>query len=152
MVFPKPGRRVLQCLILVICVLLAANGALSPAYGEEISWPEILKKARGQTVDWYMWGGFPTANAYVNGFVAPRVAELYGIRLRQVPVKDIFEIVSKVLVEKTGRKARRRQSGPDVDQWRKFPDLQTKRTSQRALCPWPAQRKIGELGKTVGLQ
>jgi len=104
MVFPKPGRRVLQCLILVICVLLAANGALSPAYGEEISWPEILKKARGQTVDWYMWGGFPTANAYVNGFVAPRVAELYGIRLRQVPVKDISEIVSKVLVEKQAGK------------------------------------------------
>jgi putative spermidine/putrescine transport system substrate-binding protein len=51
-----------------------------------------------------MWGGSPSTNTYVNGYVAPRVKELYGIKLRQVPVTDISEVVSKILVEKQAGK------------------------------------------------
>jgi putative spermidine/putrescine transport system substrate-binding protein len=68
------------------------------------TWQDILKRARGQTVDWHMWGGSPSTNTYVNGYVAPRVKELYGIKLRQVPVTDISEVVSKILVEKQAGK------------------------------------------------
>jgi putative spermidine/putrescine transport system substrate-binding protein len=69
-----------------------------------LTWPQILERAQGQTVDWFMWGGFPSTNAYVNGYVAPRVQEIYGVKLRQVPVKDISEVVSKLLVEKQAGK------------------------------------------------
>lgn len=69
-----------------------------------LTWPEVLERARGQTVDWYMYGGFAAANNYVNGFLAPRLEELYGVKLRQVPIKDIAEVVSKILVEKQAEK------------------------------------------------
>ena len=68
------------------------------------NWDDILRRAKGQTVDWYMWGGFPSTNAYVNGYVAPAVKERYGISLRQVPITDIAEVISKLLVEKQAGK------------------------------------------------
>jgi len=58
-----------------------------------------------------MWGGFPSTNAYVNGYVAEELKKQYGITLRQVPVKDISEVVSKILVEKQAGKT----SGGKVD-------------------------------------
>ncbi|MFZ0133892.1 MAG: ABC transporter substrate-binding protein [Desulfobacterales bacterium] len=88
---------------LVAAVLLALTFWLGPALCPAAAsgpWDEILTRARGQTVDWYMWGGFPGTNAYVNGYVGPRVKELYGITLRQVPVTDIAVVISKLLVEK----------------------------------------------------
>jgi len=68
------------------------------------NWDDIIAKAKGQTVDWFMYGGSPAANGYVNGVVAPRVKELYDITLRQVPITDIAEVVSKLLVEKQAGK------------------------------------------------
>ena len=82
-----------------------------PAVAATMAWPDIEARAKGQTVDWFMWGGFPATNAYVNGYVAPRVKELYGIALRQVPVKDISEIVGKLLAEKQAGKT----AGGEVD-------------------------------------
>jgi putative spermidine/putrescine transport system substrate-binding protein len=86
----------------VAAVLLIVVGLGAPV--QAASWEETLQAARGQTVDWYMWGGFPDTNAYVNGYVAPQVAELYGIKLRQVPVMDISAVVGKILVEKQAGK------------------------------------------------
>lgn len=75
------------------------------------NWTEVLERARGQTVDWYMYGGFASTNNYVNGYLAPRLKELYGVKLRQVPIKDIAEVVSKILVEKQAGK----KDGGEVD-------------------------------------
>ena len=91
-------------------LLIAAVFAAAPA-GAADGWDDIVTRSRGQTVDWFMWGGFPATNAYVNGYVAPRVKELYGITLRQVPVKDIADVVGKLLVEKQAGRA----AGGDVD-------------------------------------
>lgn len=91
-------------------LLMAALFAAAPA-GAADGWDDIVTRSRGQTVDWFMWGGFPATNAYVNGYVAPRVKELYGITLRQVPVKDIADVVGKLLVEKQAGRA----AGGDVD-------------------------------------
>ncbi len=76
----------------------------SPVFGSEENWQQIINKSKNQTVDWYMWGGSPAVNSYVNGYLAPALKEQYGIRLRQVPVKDIGEIVSKLVVEKQAGK------------------------------------------------
>jgi putative spermidine/putrescine transport system substrate-binding protein len=91
--------------ILVLTILVAPLLSITPATGAEPpGWEEVLRRAEGQTVDWHMWGGFPSTNAYVNGYVAPRVKELYGVKLRQVPVTDISEVISKILVEKQAGK------------------------------------------------
>jgi putative spermidine/putrescine transport system substrate-binding protein len=67
-------------------------------------WQATLTEAKGQTVDWFMWGGSPAVNAYVNGYLADTLATRFGVKLRQVPVKDIAEIVGKLLVEKQAGK------------------------------------------------
>lgn len=87
---------------------------LQPAAGEPLdtaSWDTVVQMARGQTVDWYMWGGSPAVNAYINGFVADRLKERYGVTLRQAPVKDIAEVVGKLVIEKQAGKT----EGGNVD-------------------------------------
>jgi putative spermidine/putrescine transport system substrate-binding protein len=101
--FSGPTRQ--RCCVAVLLLSLALSICWpSSAAAEPLSWDDVLRRARGQTVDWFMWGGFPSTNAYVNGFVASRVNELYGVKLRQVPVTDIAEVISKLLVEKQAGK------------------------------------------------
>ena len=88
-------------LLLLLTLSFPANAAENR---DVLSWHEAVKISRGQTVDWYMWGGSPAVNRYVNGYLASAVKEKYGIELRQVPVKDIAEIVSKLIVEKQAGK------------------------------------------------
>jgi len=90
--------------------LLTCTHALAAETGT-MNWNEVVKTARGQTVDWYMWGGSPAVNKYVNGFLAKNLKKKYSITLRQVPVKDIAEVVSKLVVEKQAGKL----SGGNVD-------------------------------------
>ncbi len=92
-------------LTLIISGITATGPAIAKA--EALSWAEAVETARGQTVDWYMWGGSPAVNQYVNGYLAPALKKEYEITLRQVPVKDIAEVVSKLVVEK--------QAGRDSD-------------------------------------
>ncbi len=66
----------------------------------EMSWEEIVEEARGQTVFWYMWGGSDAINTFVNGYVASRLEEEYGVDLEVVPVVDATTFVNKVLGEK----------------------------------------------------
>ncbi len=68
------------------------------------SWNDIVTAAKGQTVDWYMWGGSPAVNKYVNDYLAKELKKQFEIKLRQVPVKDIAEIVSKLVIEKQAGK------------------------------------------------
>jgi putative spermidine/putrescine transport system substrate-binding protein len=101
-------RFLLRIQVVAAFILLLSS---PPSVAAMMSWPEIEARAKDQTVDWFMWGGFPSTNAYVNGYVAPRVKELYGITLRQVPVKDIAEVVGKLLAEKQAGKT----AGGEVD-------------------------------------
>jgi putative spermidine/putrescine transport system substrate-binding protein len=102
-------------LLAVLAAGLFLSAVLSPAVSAEepnrLAWEKVVETARGQTVDWFMYGGFPAANTYVNGFLAPLLKDRYGIVLRQVPVKDIAEVVSRILVEKQAGK----DAGGQVD-------------------------------------
>ncbi len=97
------------CLLAIALVLTA--GPCSAAESSDRSWSEIVSAARGQTVDWFLWGGWPETNAYVTGFVADEMAARYGVRVRQVPVRDIAEVVGRLLVEKQAGKT----SGGEAD-------------------------------------
>jgi putative spermidine/putrescine transport system substrate-binding protein len=103
------NQRYLRCFRIFATVILLA--AALPPEAAALTWPDIEARAKGQTVDWFMWGGFPSTNSYVNGYVAPRVRELFRITLRQVPVKDIAEVVGKLLAEKQAGKT----AGGEVD-------------------------------------
>ncbi len=67
------------------------------------SWPEIEKEARGQTVTWVMWQGDPYINAYVQGWVAPRLLAQHGVTLRAVSGQGNL-IVSALMTEKEAGK------------------------------------------------
>lgn len=47
-----------------------------------MTWSDVEKAARGQTVYWFMWRGDPAINKYVDSWVAPEVLRRYGITLR----------------------------------------------------------------------
>ena len=63
------------------------------------SWVEILELARGQNINWYMWGGNPAVNNWVTGYVAQAVKEQFDITLNMVPMKDAGEVLEIVNTE-----------------------------------------------------
>lgn len=68
------------------------------------AWTSVLAQAKGQTVNWYMYGGDDTLNTFVNGYVADRL-EALGVKLNQVKITDTADAMNKVLGEvQAGRK------------------------------------------------
>jgi len=100
----------LRFFFFLLFFLLTTSSLLNGAENRP-SWNKTVQEARGKTVNWYMWGGSPAVNKLVNGYFADRLKKKYDITLRQVPVKDIAEVVSKLLVEKQAGKER----GGNVD-------------------------------------
>jgi len=104
------GHRYKAIHFLLLIFTLISLSACSEEQGEKASeqnWEDIVAEARGQTVDWFMWGGSPAVNAYVNGYLAEQLKTQFDITLRQGPVQDIAEVVSKLVIEK--------QAGKDKD-------------------------------------
>lgn len=97
-------RLLLKSLFLLVSILSLQLYVRDVTAAQSPDWDDTIQEARGKTVDWYMWGGSPAVNGYVNGYLAKELKKRYDITLRQVPVKDIGEIVSKLLVEKQAGK------------------------------------------------
>jgi putative spermidine/putrescine transport system substrate-binding protein len=70
------------------------------------NWDSVLAAAKGQTVNWYIWGGSDSINAFVDNFYGKALKERYGITLNRVPIADTADAVNQVLSEK--------QAGKDV--------------------------------------
>lgn len=92
-------------LLIIFALVLAActPSASQPATSGEFDlndWDSVLAAARGQTVNWYMWGGSDSINAYVDKFYGETLKERYGITLNRVPVADAADYVNQVLSEK----------------------------------------------------
>jgi putative spermidine/putrescine transport system substrate-binding protein len=88
----------------------STSPAAEPAEQAAQDFDAVLERAKGQTVDWYMYGGDDRLNGYVNGYVKDRLAEL-DITLNQVKINDTAEAVNKVL----GEKAAGKDEGGSVD-------------------------------------
>ncbi|MCP4166956.1 MAG: ABC transporter substrate-binding protein [Chloroflexi bacterium] len=67
---------------------------------EGMSWDDIVAAADGQDVNWWMWGGSDTINAWVNGWLADQLKEQYNITMKQVPVAGPTEFINQTLGEK----------------------------------------------------
>ena len=88
---------------LLAVLLLATAASADTADGEALkaqTWDQIVEQARGGTVNWFMWGGADTINAYVSGYVAESLKRDYDITLNRVPITDAAEIVNLILSEK----------------------------------------------------
>ena len=79
---------------------VAPAGANPPPSYESQTWADIVAEAKGQAVNFYMWGGSDLINRWVSEVVGQAVNEQYGITLNLVPVADSPEYVNKVLGEK----------------------------------------------------
>jgi len=75
------------------------------------TWEQILAKAKGSTVNWFLYGASTTTNDYLNGYVIPEMAQQYGITVKPTPISDTVEAVNKVLAEKQAGKT----TGGSVD-------------------------------------
>src|SRR5205814_9126033 len=83
----------------------SASDATSAAAAAEQSaaWQKVVAAAKGQTVNWYLWGGDPLINQYVSGYMNI-LAQPYGITIKEVQVADTVDAVNKVLGEKSAGK------------------------------------------------
>lgn len=63
-------------------------------------WESVERSARGQTINWYMWGGSERINNFVDTFYGEALQERYDITLNRVPVADAIDFVNQVLSEK----------------------------------------------------
>ncbi len=68
-------------------------------------WDSVLARARGTEVVWRMWRGDPSINRYVDGWVAPRVQERFGITLRAVEGQGP-ELINQLIVEREAGRTR----------------------------------------------
>lgn len=89
-------------LFITLSLLLAACGtpAQSSSEFDLDNWDSVLAAARGQTVNWYIWGGADSINAYVDNFYGAALKERYGITLNRVPLAATEDAVNQVLSEK----------------------------------------------------
>ena len=63
------------------------------------TWSQTLDEARGQTVNWWMYGGDARINAYVRRHVAPAAAKL-GVELRQIRLTDTADAIQRVVAQR----------------------------------------------------
>jgi putative spermidine/putrescine transport system substrate-binding protein len=119
-------------------LVAAATTVSSGAWAQEIpgfsSWDEVVEKAKGQTVYWYMWGGSDAINGFVDEFYGKPLKEDYGITLNRVPLADTADAVNQVISEQ--------QAGATGDKgtidliWINGENFFTLRQSDLLLGPW----------------
>jgi putative spermidine/putrescine transport system substrate-binding protein len=91
---------------LALAGMLAATMAL-PAVADTADgsvligadWDSIVGMARGGEVNWFMWGGADSINAYVSDHIGGILARDYDITLNRIPLADTVEAVNIVLGE-----------------------------------------------------
>ncbi len=115
---------------------LAGCGA-SPAQPRlnAADWPSVLSAAKGQTVNFYMYGGDATLNGFITGYVTDRLHAL-GVNLNEVKITDTSDAINKVLGEKQAGKT----SGGSVDAvWVNGENFATGLQAHLWSCGWPQQ-------------
>ena len=111
----------------------APADAPAPPGFEGQSWADIVATARGQEVNFYMWGGSDVINSWITGYVAQNLQDLYGVTLTMTPVSDAPEFINKVL----GEKQAGRDSDGTVDlMWVNGENFRTLRQGDLVFGPW----------------
>jgi putative spermidine/putrescine transport system substrate-binding protein len=105
------AKRMTTYMVFLICMILLTASCQSAnpdthngAQLLDASWDKVLEQAKGQTVQFYMWGGSETYNRYIDEWVAPRLLVTTGVTLKRVPVIDTKDVINKLLAEKQAGK------------------------------------------------
>ncbi len=96
----QPLRRLLP---FVFAALLPAAVSAAPLDGDALKsapWSEVVAAAKGQVVDFFLWGGDDRINAYVSKWLGDRLKKDYDITLNRVGLTSTAEAVNQVLSEK----------------------------------------------------
>ncbi len=87
--------------ILLIFILPACNSNPDASQKDplQISWNDVLKEAKGKTLNFMMWQGDPQINKYMNDYIVPALKDSFGITL-QISAGQGNQIVSILMSEK----------------------------------------------------
>ncbi|MEU4626549.1 ABC transporter substrate-binding protein [Actinoplanes sp. NPDC023801] len=102
---PRPTRtlRLLTAALALAALTVSACGSSASSRDtgtvDPADWNAVLAQAKGQTVNWYMYGGDDTLNNFVSGHLADRLRPL-GVTVNQVKITDTADAINKVLGEK----------------------------------------------------
>jgi putative thiamine transport system substrate-binding protein len=83
-----------------LIALSAAGGATSLAAQPVPPWPDVLARAKGQTVYWNAWAGDERTNAFI-AWAGEQLKARYGVGVQHVRLKDTAEAVTRVVAEKS---------------------------------------------------
>lgn len=98
------GLFLLPLMLLVMLTGCLGGGDVDRTEWLEKEWTEIEEAARGTEVSFYMYGGFPYTNKWVDTYLAAELKRRYDITLKRVPMNaPVF--VNKLLTEKAANKA-----------------------------------------------
>lgn len=92
----------LSLFMIILVAALIICGSNPAAAETEIlkkDWQEIAASARGEEINFYMWGGNRTINNWIDSYLASNLKENYGINLKRVPMGP-DDFLNKLLGEK----------------------------------------------------
>ena len=89
--------------LLITVVFIVSTLSPAMAVENETSFKQPTEKARGSEVRWFMWGGSPAINSWVDSYISPEMKKRYDITLKRVPA-DAAIFINKLLSEKQARK------------------------------------------------
>jgi putative spermidine/putrescine transport system substrate-binding protein len=96
---------VLAGLVLAACGSSTDSSDRAPVSdGSGSDFAKVEEAAQGQTVRWWMYGGDPRVNRFVDREVTPR-AERLGVTLERVPIGDTADAVNRVVAERRAGKS-----------------------------------------------
>jgi putative spermidine/putrescine transport system substrate-binding protein len=126
------------------------SGAAAPTALDPGNWPAVLAQAKGQTVNFYAYGGDTVLNSFLSGYVTDALA-MQGVTLKQVKITDTVDAVNKVL----GEKQAGRSTGGSVDAiWINGENFATGVQAKLWYCGWdkalPNSRYVDFANAAVG--
>ncbi|MBA2666764.1 MAG: ABC transporter substrate-binding protein [Trueperaceae bacterium] len=91
-------RIVVSLLVTAFMVSAAWSQEAGPPPGFD-SWDAVLEEARGQTLNWNLWGGSNEINRFLDEVYGQVLRDEFGVRLNRVPLADTADAVNQVLSE-----------------------------------------------------
>ena len=88
-----------MCTVLVLGLAACGQRNVSETDVISKSWDDIIKDAKGTTVNFYGWGGDQRINSWIDTYLAKELKEKYDITLNRVGM-NIDEILNNLINEK----------------------------------------------------
>ena len=128
--------------ILAVLIALLGGRLFAQSLPGFSSWSEVLQKARGTTVRWYLWGGSTAINEFVDSWYGDVLKREFGVALERVPVADTRDAVNIVLAETEAAK----RTGGSVDMiWINGRNFYTLKQASLLYGPWARAIPNGSL-------